>query len=115
MTAPSTRSHGDASEIVTEIRSQSRWTSDFGEVWAYRELLYFLIWKDLKVRYKQSALGAAYAIIQPVFAVAVFTIVFGRFAKIPSDNVAYAPFFAAISFTISRYVSTWSAMLSALA
>ncbi len=70
---------------------------DLRSVWRYRQLIYFLVWRVLKVRYKQSALGAAYAIIQPLFAVAVFTVVFGRFAKIPSDGVAYAPFvFAAV-------------------
>ena len=81
---------------VVEIDSRV-FDLDLRSVWRYRELIYFLVWRVLKVRYKQSALGAAYAIIQPVFAVAVFTIVFGRFAKIPSDNVAYAPFvFAAV-------------------
>jgi lipopolysaccharide transport system permease protein len=63
------------------------------EVWAYRELLYFLVWRDVKVRYKQTVLGAAWAILQPLATAAVFTIFFGRLAGIPSDGVPY-PLFA---------------------
>ncbi len=63
------------------------------DVWAYRELLYFLVWRDVKVRYKQTIFGAAWAIMQPLAAAAVFTIFFGRLAGIPSDGVPY-PLFA---------------------
>lgn len=63
------------------------------ELWAYRELLFFLTWRDVKVRYKQTALGAAWAIIQPVFTMVVFSIFFGRLAKMPSDGIPY-PIFA---------------------
>jgi lipopolysaccharide transport system permease protein len=63
------------------------------ELWEYRELLYFLTWRQIKVRYKQTALGIAWAIIQPVFTMVVFSIVFGRFGRIPSDGVPY-PIFA---------------------
>ena len=63
------------------------------EVWAYRELLYFLVWRDLKVRYKQTLIGAAWAIIQPLFTMLVFTLVFGRLANIPSDGIPYPVFF----------------------
>ena len=63
------------------------------ELWEYHELLYFLIWRDVKVRYKQTALGAAWAIIQPFFTMIVFTLFFGRLAKIPSDGLPY-PIFA---------------------
>jgi lipopolysaccharide transport system permease protein len=67
------------------------------DVWAYRELLYFLVWRDVKVRYKQTVLGAAWAILQPVMAMVVFSIFFGRFAKMPSDGVPYPVFaFAAL-------------------
>jgi lipopolysaccharide transport system permease protein len=67
------------------------------DVWAYRELLYFLIWRDVKVRYKQTALGAAWAILQPVLTMAVFSVFFGRFARMPSDGVPYPVFaFAAL-------------------
>ena len=63
------------------------------ELWEYHELLFFLIWRDVKVRYKQTALGAAWAIIQPLFTMLVFTVFFGRLAKIPSDGLPY-PIFA---------------------
>ena len=65
---------------------------DLGAVWRYRELLFVLIMRDIQVLYKQAALGAAWAIIQPVFAVAIFTIVFGHFAKMPSDGIPYPVF-----------------------
>jgi len=66
---------------------------NLGEVWTYRELLYFLVWRDVKVRYKQTALGAAWAIIQPVTAMLVFSVFFGHFARMPSDGIPY-PIFA---------------------
>jgi lipopolysaccharide transport system permease protein len=62
------------------------------DVWAYKELLVFLMWRHIKVRYKQTVLGAAWAIIQPVFAMIVFTIFFGRLASIPSDGFPYPIF-----------------------
>jgi lipopolysaccharide transport system permease protein len=61
-------------------------------LWEYRELLYFLTWRDIKVRYKQTVLGAAWAIIQPFFTMVVFSVFFGRLAKIPSDGVPYPIF-----------------------
>jgi lipopolysaccharide transport system permease protein len=67
------------------------------DVWDYRELLYFLVWRDIKVRYKQTALGAAWAIIQPVMTMIVFSVFFGRLAKLPSDGIPYPVFaFAAL-------------------
>jgi lipopolysaccharide transport system permease protein len=66
---------------------------NLAELWQYRELLYFLVWRDVKVRYKQTALGAAWAIIQPVFTMVVFSVFFGRLAGMPSDGVPY-PIFA---------------------
>jgi lipopolysaccharide transport system permease protein len=69
----------------------------FGEIWEYRELLYFLVWRDLKVRYKQTALGILWAIIQPLMTMVVFSIFFGRLAKLSSDDVPYPIFsFAAL-------------------
>lgn len=62
------------------------------DVWAYRELLYFLTWRDIKVRYKQTLLGAAWAIIQPLFTMLIFTLFFGRFAGMPSDGLPYSLF-----------------------
>ena len=67
------------------------------ELWEYRELLYFLVWRDIKVRYKQTALGAAWAILQPVMTMMVFSVFFGRLAKVPSDGIPYPVFaFAAL-------------------
>jgi lipopolysaccharide transport system permease protein len=63
------------------------------QLWEYRELAYFLVWRDIKVRYKQTALGVAWAIIQPVLTMVVFAVFFGRLAKMPSDGVPY-PIFA---------------------
>lgn len=63
------------------------------DVWAHRELLYFLVWRDLKVRYKQTVLGAAWAVLQPFLTMVVFTLFFGKLAQIPSDGVPY-PIFA---------------------
>jgi lipopolysaccharide transport system permease protein len=62
------------------------------ELWKYRELLYFLVWPDIKVRYKQTILGAAWAIIQPFFTMVVFNVFFGKLAKIPSDGIPYPLF-----------------------
>lgn len=62
------------------------------EVWQHRELLYFLVWRDVKVRYKQTILGAAWAILQPFMTMVVFSIFFGRLAKVPSDGIPYPVF-----------------------
>jgi lipopolysaccharide transport system permease protein len=61
-------------------------------LWRYRELLYFLTWRDIKVRYKQTALGATWAVIQPLLTMVIFTVVFGHFARVPSDGVPYPIF-----------------------
>ena len=83
---------------ILRIKPSKGWVSlKLGELWQYRELLYFLIWRDIKVRYKQTALGAAWAIIQPVMTMVVFSLFFGRLGKIPSDGVPYPIFsFAAL-------------------
>lgn len=79
---------------VIEIRPQKgHFNLDLEAVWQYRELLFFLVWRELKVRYKQAVIGAGWAIVQPVFAVLIFTAVFGYFAKMPSDGIPY-PLFA---------------------
>lgn len=76
------------------IEASRGWVSlRLAELWEHRELVYFLIWRDIKVRYKQTVLGAAWAIIQPVFTMAVFAVFFGYLAKMPSDGVPY-PLFA---------------------
>jgi lipopolysaccharide transport system permease protein len=75
------------------IQPSRGWTSlRLKDVWAYRELLYFLVWRDIKVRYKQTVLGAAWAILQPLMTMMVFTIFFGRLAKVGSDGLPYPIF-----------------------
>lgn len=78
---------------LTVIKPSKGWRSlDFRELWAYRELLVVLTMRDIKVRYKQTVLGAAWAILQPVFTMLIFTIIFGKLAKMPSDGYPYAIF-----------------------
>ena len=78
---------------VTIIKPSKGWISPkLSELWEYRELLYFLTWRDVKVRYKQTVLGATWAIIQPFFTMIVFSLFFGRLAKIPSDGIPYPIF-----------------------
>ena len=80
--------------VVTVIRSSHGWVSlQLRELFEYRELLYFLTWRDIKVRYKQTALGVLWAILQPLLTMIVFSLFFGRLAKIPSDGIPY-PIFA---------------------
>lgn len=67
-------------------------TKSLFEYWRYRELFFFLVWRDIKVRYKQTALGAAWAIIQPFFTMLIFTLFFGKLAKMPSDGIPYPIF-----------------------
>jgi lipopolysaccharide transport system permease protein len=83
-----------AQATVLRVAPSRGWVSlKLGELWAYRELLYFLVWRDIKVRYKQTALGAAWAVIQPFFTMVVFSLFFGRLGKMPSDGIPY-PIFA---------------------
>ena len=78
---------------VFRIEPSKGWVSlQLHELWEYRELLYFLTWRDVKVRYKQTVLGAAWAIIQPFFTMVVFSLFFGRLANIPSDGIPYPVF-----------------------
>jgi glycosyltransferase involved in cell wall biosynthesis len=77
-----------------KIRPSQKWVGlQLKDVWEYRELLWFLVWRDVKVRYKQTALGAAWAVIQPLMTMVVFSVFFGNLAKIPSDGIPY-PIFA---------------------
>jgi len=79
---------------VTIVKPSKGWVSlKLGELHEYRELIYFLTWRDIKVRYKQTVLGAAWAIIQPFFTMVVFSLFFGKLAKVPSDGIPY-PIFA---------------------
>ena len=77
----------------TVIEAESGWQLiDWSELWRYRDLFFFLVWRDIKTRYAQSVLGIGWAIIQPLFSMVVFTIVFGNLAKVSSDGVPYAIF-----------------------
>jgi len=80
------------------VRPSSGWIAlNLAELWQYRELLYFMTWRDVKVRYKQTVLGAAWAILQPFFTMVVFSLFFGRLAGVPSDGLPYPVFaFAAL-------------------
>jgi lipopolysaccharide transport system permease protein len=83
----------NAGQLHIHIEPSRGWVSlQLRELWAYRELLFFLIWRDIKVRYKQTALGAAWAVIQPVFTMIVFSIFFGRLAGLASDGFPYPIF-----------------------
>jgi lipopolysaccharide transport system permease protein len=78
---------------MTRIEPSKGWVSlGLHELWEYRELLYFLVWRDLKVRYKQTVMGVSWAIIQPLFTMIIFSLFFGRLAKVPSDGLPYPIF-----------------------
>jgi homopolymeric O-antigen transport system permease protein len=80
-------------DITRRLQPSQGWSSrTVSDIWAYRELLYFFIWRDIKVRYKQTLLGAGWAIIQPLMTMVVFTIFFGHLARVPSDGLPYPVF-----------------------
>jgi lipopolysaccharide transport system permease protein len=80
-------------ERVTDIRASRGWVSlGLGDLWEYRELVYFLVWRDIKVRYRQTLLGAGWAVLQPLATMIVFSLIFGRLARMPSDGIPYALF-----------------------
>jgi lipopolysaccharide transport system permease protein len=87
---------GEVEPVQTAIRviePTRGWVNlKLDELWAYRELLYFLAWREVKVRYKQTGLGVAWAVLQPLLGMLVFTIFFGRLAKVPSDGIPYPLF-----------------------
>lgn len=90
----------------TIIEAKPGWRLvDFGELRQYRDLFYFLVWRDIKVLYKQTVLGFAWAIVRPVFSMIVFSIVFGGLAKIPSDGIPY-PIFSFAALVPWTYFST---------
>lgn len=94
------------SEQWTEnLPTQGRRSLDLGELWRYRELVAFLALRDVKVRYKQAVFGGLWAIVQPLAGAAIFTVVFGRLANLPSDGVPYL-IFAYAGFTLWSYVAT---------
>jgi lipopolysaccharide transport system permease protein len=82
-----------AEELVVYLKPAKGWLSiDFKELWHYRELIYFLTWRDIKVRYKQAVLGVAWALLQPLMTMVIFTIIFGNLLHTPSQGVPYPLF-----------------------
>ncbi len=77
------------------------------ELWDYKELLYFLAWRDIKLRYKQTLLGVAWAIIQPLFTMVVFSLFFGKLAKVPSDGIPY-PIFSYAALVPWTFLCQWT-------
>ena len=90
---------------LTLIGGGQRSSGAWREVWEYRELLYFLVWRDVKVRYKQTVLGVAWALVQPIATMVVFSVVFGRLASMPSDGIPY-PLFSLAALVPWTYFST---------
>ena len=91
-------------ETVIRPKKTFSW-NDIAELWQYRELMYFFTWRDLKVRYKQTAIGVAWAIFQPFITMVVFSIFFGKLAKMPSDGIPY-PIFVYVGLLIWQFFSS---------
>jgi len=93
LSIPTDRSYDLPDKPVVTIEAHTSWVSlNLRDLWSYRELLYFLMWRDIKVRYKQTVLGAAWAVIQPLITMIIFTYFFGKLAKVPTDGVPYPVF-----------------------
>ena len=91
---PKPSAPGLSEQPLIKIRPGKKWVAlNLRDLWAYRELLYFLTLRDVKVRYKQTLLGASWIILQPVLTMVIFTLLFGRVMKVPSDGIPY-PLFA---------------------
>jgi lipopolysaccharide transport system permease protein len=88
--SPATGASADHTVVIRPSKVFSK--LDLVELWKFRELFYFLVWRDVKIRYKQTVIGAAWAIVQPVMTMVVFTVIFGNFAQIPSDGLPYSIF-----------------------
>ena len=97
------------------LQRSSRWRAlNLREVWAYRELLYFFVWRDIKVRYKQTFLGITWVLIRPILTVAVFSIIFGKLARIPSEELPYPLFVLAGTIPWTYFSGALSAGSSSL-
>src|SRR5262249_16235127 len=97
MNTPIAQTHNAAQRISRIEPTKGARFLDLSELWYYRELLYFLTWRDIQVRYKQTAIGVLWVVLQPLASILVFSLFFGRLAKIPSDGVPYPLFvFAAL-------------------
>lgn len=91
MTAATPETPSQSPTLV--IRPPRRWVPvDLAELWQYRELLFFFVWRDVKIRYKQTGLGVAWAVIQPLVTMLIFSVIFGGFAKLPSEGIPYPLF-----------------------
>ena len=86
------RGAGLAKPVIVIQPAKGFWDLNLKELWQYREMLYFLVWRDVKVRYKQTAIGAAWAILQPLLTMMIFTLIFSYFAQMPSDGLPYSLF-----------------------
>ena len=87
------RQVSETEDLVTFLKPAKGWLSiDFKELWRYRELIYFLTWRDIKVRYKQATLGIAWAVLQPLMTMVIFTVIFGTLLKTPSQGIPYPLF-----------------------
>ena len=93
MSAPEAVIVSPESPMLCIAPPQGWWDLNLGELWQSRELIYFFVWRDIKIRYKQTAIGAAWAVLQPFLAMVVFTIIFGKFAHIPSEGIPYPVFY----------------------
>src|SRR5450432_2046095 len=89
------RAYIEQSEVpILRIEPPRRWwVFPAAELWGYRELLYFFVWRDIKIRYKQTAVGAAWAVLQPLLTMLVFSLFFGKLAHIPSEGLPYPIFY----------------------
>src|SRR5437899_11653682 len=91
--AESMEAHPNRDIPLIRIEPSRGWVSlRLRDLWEHRELLYFLVWRDVKVRYKQTVIGAAWAIVQPLLTMMMFTLIFGHLAKIPSEGLPYRVF-----------------------
>jgi lipopolysaccharide transport system permease protein len=86
---------GTAAPVLRIVPPGGWWAVPFGELWEHRELIYFFVWRDIKVRYKQTAIGASWAVLQPLATMLLFTAVFGKLVHVPSDGLPYAVFYYA--------------------
>jgi lipopolysaccharide transport system permease protein len=85
-------------EEITVIKPSKGWVAlNLKDLWKYRELIYFLTWRDIKVRYKQAALGIGWAILQPLLTMVIFSVIFGKFGKLPTDNSIPYPLFTFVA------------------
>ena len=99
---------------VIRIEPSNGLTLGLKELWNYRELLYFFVWRDVKVRYKQTTIGAAWAIIQPLMTMIIFTVIFAKFAKMPSDGLPYPLFIYAALLPWNYFAKSLSQSISSV-